>query len=462
MQPPSPFQQSIMVQGTVVGELARDLFPSGVLIHEDYKNLSSALEHTKTAIEANAETIFEGAFVFNNVLVRVDILKRNQDGTFDLIEVKSSTSVKKEHLPDCAVQAYVLQNLGFALRQICVMHLNNQYKRQGDLDLSKLFITKVINNEIQDELSKVPQFLNKITDVLSKDEEPFWRIGSICNNPYTCEFKKHCWSEISEKSIHSISRINDKTRHQLVDRGISLITEIPDDFKLTDLQFVQVQCEKNQKRIVDLETIKEHLSVLKYPLYFLDFETYGYAIPQYEETRPYQHLPFQYSLHVQRSPEADLEHYEFLYEKKDNPSREVALQLINQLGDTGSIIVYYASFEGTRIKEMISEFPDLAPQLQLLHDRLWDLQIPFAKKWYCEPAFNGSASIKDVLPILVPELSYAGLEIQKGDVAQMQYTKLINLPEDSMEHEQIKAALLEYCRLDTLAMVRILSFLERL
>jgi hypothetical protein len=462
MQPPSPFQQSIMVQGIAVGELARNLFPNGILINEDYMNLSGALEHTSETIITHADAIFEGAFIFDNVLVRVDILKNNHDGTFDLIEVKSSTSLKKEHLPDCAVQSYVLQNLGFSLRQICVMYLNREYKRQGELDLSTLFITRAINDEIYDELENVPGYLNKIADVLATDDEPFWNIGSICNNPYICEFKKYCWSGVSEKSIHSLSRITDSKRKQLIDSGITLITEIPDDFQLTDLQSVQVQCEKNQERFIDQDAIKDHLAVLQYPLYFLDFETYGYAIPKYNGTRPYQHLPFQYSLHIKRTPEADLEHYEFLYEKKDNPSRELATQLIKQLGTAGSIVVYYASFEGSRLKEMAAEFSDLATQLQLLHDRLWDLQIPFAKKWYCDSGFNGSASIKDVLPVLVPDLNYSNLEIQKGDVAQSKYLELINLPEDSVERDNIKKALLEYCRLDTLAMVRILSCLQRL
>jgi len=221
MQPPSPFQQSIMVQGTEVGVLARDLFPDGVLIDEDYKNLSGALEHTDAALRTNAGAIFEGTFVFDNVLIRADIFNRNDDGTFDLIEVKSSTSIKKEHLPDCAVQAYVLQNLGFRLRQVCVMYLNNKYKRQGELDLSKLFVIKAINNEIDNEIKNVPEYLKAINNVLAKDEEPSWDIGSICNNPYTCEFKNYCWKDVSAKAIHYISRITEKQRQYLIGMGVS-------------------------------------------------------------------------------------------------------------------------------------------------------------------------------------------------------------------------------------------------
>ena len=456
MQPPSAFQQSILTQGTEVGKLARSLFATGVLIDEDYNNLSGALKHTQDVIKTNADAIFEGAFIFGNVLIRVDILKLNDDGTFDLIEVKSSTSVKKEHLPDCAVQAYVLKNLGFDLRHICVMYLNREYKRQGDLDLSKLFIIKPVNENIHAELENVPKYLNEIANVLAKDEEPFWRIGSICNNPYVCEFKKYCWKDVSDKSVHSVSRITEKQRQSLIDRDIFLIKDIPDDFKLTELQTVQVTCEKNQKRFLDSHAIAGHLAELRFPLYFLDFETCGYAIPQYDGTRPYQHLPFQYSLHVQQYPEAELEHYEFLFEKKENPSRALAEHLIQNIGLEGSVIVYYASFEGGRIDEMAAEFIDLAPQLISIKNRLWDLQIPFAKKWICDPEFNGSASIKNVLPVLVPLLSYDGLEIKKGDEAQIKYIEMINLPDGNVARNLIKNALLKYCGLDTLAMVHIL------
>ncbi len=457
MQERSAFQNAIMEQGTEVGKLARSIFPAGVLIDEDYQNVSGALAHTTSAISANASAIFEGAFVYDDILVRVDILKRNSDGSFDLIEVKSSTSVKKEHLPDCAVQAYVLQQCGIRLNQICVMYLNNEYRRVSELDLDHLFIIEPIDRLVLDELSKVPDHLNTIRAVLSKEDEPFWDIGSICKNPYPCEFRRYCWRDVGKKSIYYISRITDKQKCSLVDAWITLIKDVPDQFNLTALQAIQVSCEKYQEKYIDSDAIKNHLSQLQYPLYFLDFETVGYAIPLYEGTRPYQHLPFQYSLHIKRTPDAELEHHEFLFDKKENPSRALAEELVSIIGSEGSVVVYYASFEGSRIKEMAESFPDLSEKLISIHQRLWDLQIPFSKKWYCDPGFNGSASIKDVLPVLVPGLSYKNLAIQKGDEAQFRYQELINLPENSGNRITIKNALLEYCKLDTLAMVYILD-----
>ncbi|PIZ03449.1 MAG: DUF2779 domain-containing protein [Gammaproteobacteria bacterium CG_4_10_14_0_8_um_filter_38_16] len=460
MQEQSAFQESIMRQGTEVGKLAQCLFPGGVLIDEDYQNISGAVDHTNAVMTKNPAAIFEGAFVYDDILIRVDILKRNDDDSFDLIEVKSSTSLKKEHISDCAIQAYVLQQCGIKLQRVCVMYLNNQYRRIGELDLEKLFIIEAIDDRIHDELANVPMYLDTIRAALSQNNEPSWDIGSICKNPYQCEFKNYCWRDVSKKSIHFISRITDKQRRDLIDNGISLTKDVPENFKLTAPQSIQVSCEKNQDTHIDTVAIKNHLSQLQYPLYFLDFETCGYAIPQYDETKPYQHLPFQYSLHVRRTPDAELEHYEFLFDQKENPSRSLAEELISHIGSVGSVVVYYASFEGSRIKEMAETFNDLSEQLLSIHTRLWDLQTPFAKKWYYHPDFNGSASIKDVLPVLVPELSYKNLAIQKGDEAQFQYQQLINLSENSADRIGIKKALLEYCKLDTMAMVYILNQLQ--
>lgn len=287
----STFQESLMTQGNKVGELARQLYPEGVLIDEDYKNLDTALEHTQAEIQNGVKAIFEAAFLFENVAVRVDILARNSDGTFDLIEVKSSTHVKKEHIPDCAIQAYVLQRAGVTLRRVCLAYLNNKYVREGDLNLSELFVIEPVDALVEEELMQVPEYLSKINETLSKDEEPFWYIGSICKNPYECEFKHYCWKDISEKSIHYLGGIREGLRSKLISEGIEFLKDIPESW-VSDKQLVQVNSEKKQEVHVDQGPISEHLKKLKYPLSFLDFETIGYAIPRYDGNRPHQKIPF--------------------------------------------------------------------------------------------------------------------------------------------------------------------------
>ncbi|RDI43428.1 hypothetical protein AQULUS_13210 [Aquicella lusitana] len=457
----STFQESILTQGKEVGILARQLYPEGELIHEDHHNLEGALGHTHLAIQRKAPAIFEGAFLYDNVLIRVDILVRNENDTYDLIEVKSSTKLKeKEHLPDCAIQAYVLQQSGFQIKNICVAFLNNHYMRKGELDLTQLFIVRPVNELLEHELQLVPAYLDKISNVLATSEEPSWKLGSICKNPYPCEFKHYCWKDVPEKSIHYLYNIRDKFRFKLMEMGIELIQDIPSSL-VKNAQLIQVEHEKTQLPYIDSQQIVEHLSQLNFPLYFLDFETLGYAIPPFDNTRPYQRLPFQYSLHVKQAPDLPLKHLEFLFDKYANPMRAVAEQLVNDVGPSGSIIVYNKSFEEGCIRDMIKSFPDLAPMLNSMLERLWDLLVPFGKKWYYHPDFNGSASIKKVLPVLVPELSYKSLGIQQGDDAQAYYLKLIKDELPAADRNRIKNDLLAYCRLDTLAMVRILDELRK-
>lgn len=461
-QETSTFQESILTQGNEVGILARQLFPGGELINEDHLNLEGGIRHTQEAIQNNAAAIFEGAFLFNNILVRVDILARNDDSTYDLIEVKSSTSQKKEHLPDCAIQAYVLQQLNIPLRRICVAYLNKEYLRNGELDLAKLFIIQPVNEKISDEIKSIPNYLNDISHTLLRDEEPSMSIGAICKNPYTCEFKNYCWKSVTEKSIHYLYNIRDKKRSELIALGVELIKDIPDNFELSDLQEIQARCEKTQSKNINKQLIQEHLNKLEYPLYFLDFETYGHAIPQFNNTRPYQKLVFQFSLHVKKHPDADLEHYEFIFEENKNPSRAMAEKLLSYIGSSGSVIAYHESFERGCIEGMALEFSDLSNELRSIIQRLWDLETPFAKKWYYDPQFNGSSSIKNVSPVLASDVSYKNLAIQKGDIAQSTYLKFINMNSSEPERENIKNDLLKYCELDTYAMVRIFDELQKI
>ena len=412
-------------------------------------------------VQNGAKAIFEGAFLIENVVVRVDILVRNSDDSFDLIEVKGSTKFKeKEHLPDCGIQAYVLQQSGIRLRNICIAYLNNDYVREGDINLSNLFHIETIDDALLErELKDIPEYLSKINKTLASNEEPYREIGSICKNP-DCEFKHYCWKDVSEKSIHYLYRIRDGQRSQFISENIELVSDIPESY-VKGGQRIQVVCEQKQESHIEKQKIEEHITKLKYPLYFLDFETISYPIPRYNGTRPFQNLPFQYSLHVQFSPDSPLDHYEFLFEQNENPMRAIAERLALDLGNEGSIIVYHQSFEKKCLEELSDAFLDISLPLKNIISRLWDLEEIFAKKWFYDPKFNGSSSIKKVLPALVPDLTYKNLAIQKGDDAQAMYSFFINNSFSISEREKIKNDILEYCKLDTLAMVRILAEVQK-
>jgi hypothetical protein len=213
---------------------------------------------------------------------------------------------------------------------------------------------------------------------------------------------------------------------------------------------------------LDQQMIAEHLKKLKYPLAFLDFETLGYAIPKYDGTRPYQNLPFQYSLHTQQSPDSPLVHYEFLFEKNENPMLALAERLVQDMPYDGSIVVYHQLFENGRLEELSRSFPDLSLDLENMIARLWDLEVPFAKKWFYNPCFNGSSSIKKVLPVMDPDVTYQNLDIQEGGEAQAKYLSFLRDPLSDEDRVKIKNDLLTYCKLDSFAMVRILDELRKI
>ena len=458
---PSETQQLLFAQGNEVGQLARTYFKMGHLINEDYRNSEAALDHTeRTLNDSNISAIFEGAFVYDNVLIRVDILRKHADGSYDLIEVKSTNSVKKEHLDDIAIQKFVLENAGLNIKQSFLMHLNPDYVRNGEIDLNSLFVLEPMDDEIEELVLEVPNYLKLIRSKLAETREPEGKIGSVCKNPYVCEFRSYCWKDVGDDSIHKLTRISDKNREELLELGIKRVADIPDGFALSDLQAVQTQAAKLGKAIIDSDKIVSHLKELQWPLHFLDYETISFAIPRYPATSPYQQLPFQFSLHIQDKPDGELRHFEFLHRSDSDPRLAFVENLLNSIdGDKGSIVVYHSSFERGITLSLSQLLPDLKDAFEEISSRLWDLETPFAKYWYCDPLFTGSSSIKNVLPVMVPDLSYKTLEIQKGDVAQQKYGEMIAC-NDPEQKEQLAKALLAYCALDTLAMVKILQRLR--
>ncbi len=455
---PTEMQELLFQQGNEVGQLAQKYFEAGHLIHEDFRDPDGAIAHTAKALkDPSIKTLFEAAFVYDDVLIRVDALRKNEDGSFDLIEVKSTNGVKKEHKDDVAIQKYVLEGSGLAVRASYLMHLNGDYVLNGELNLRELFTLDQLDEEIDDLIAEVPNYLKLIRSKLDLESEPDSQIGSVCKSPYPCEFKKYCWKNVGGESIHKLVRISDKKRTELIGLGIDDLKAIPESFELTEAQLIQVSVAKAGKAHIEHDSIREYLSTLKWPLHFLDYETIPSAIPKYNQTSPYQQLPFQYSLHIQRIKDGPIEHYEFLHQEDTDPRKAFIESLLGNIdGDGGSIVVYHAGFERNITDSLKQIAPELAGAFDELTSRMWDLEVPFAKRWYCDPKFEGSSSIKYVLPALVPDLSYKNLVIQKGDVAQKRYGEMILLADQNLK-KSISRDLLEYCKLDTFAMVRILD-----
>ena len=454
-------QQAIMDQGTYVGELAQELFPGGETIEFDYRNFGGMIKRTRELINSGVETIYEATFSEKSVLVMVDILHLGEDG-WELYEVKSSTGVKPYHLDDAAIQWHVLEHAGLTLSKAAIVVLNNQYRRSGDLDLDKLFKVVDVTDEVVERQPGIPQILDTIQNNLSSTE-PGILIGSHCKENYDCEFMGHCWSGVPSPSVLDLYRMGGEKRFELYHSGVVHLEDIPYDYKLNATQRLQVDTHKSGEPHISTRALEQFLATIDYPVSYLDFETFSDAVPRFEGQNVYQQIPFQYSLHIVEEDGAEPLHREFLAPEGEDPRRLFAEALLRDLPANGSIVVYNQSFEKRIIREVAKLFDDLSDELLALNSRVVDLLIPFQSGAYYHPDFNGSFSIKSILPALFPDdkdLDYKGLVIQDGSAASNQYARLHEV-EDSTERKRVRDGLLRYCELDTLAMVRIHGYIHQ-
>jgi hypothetical protein len=453
--PPDAFQQAIFDMGTEVGLFARGLFPGGREIQYDNNTFQQKIELTKRYIEDGVETIYEATFLHDDIIVMVDILHRGDKG-WELYEVKSSTSLKKEYLNDISIQYYVLSGSGLPLSKVSLVNINNEYVRSGDIDAAELFNIHDLTKEVMGNQNFVADKIAHLRSMLRR-ACPAVDIGPQCSSPYSCDFIDHCWAHIPEKSVFDLAE-KGIDKFGCYSRGIVRFVDLDLD-ELNYKQRMQVEAELNDRITIDVKGIQEFLDKLYYPQCFLDFETFMPPIPLYEGTRPYQPVLFQYSIHCVKSEGADLKHHEYLADVKVDPREKIATDLTILIPEDACVITYNSTFEKSRLRDMARQFPHLSDQLMGIHDRILDLMPTFRKRHYYRKEMHGSYSMKAVLPALVPELSYAGMAVCDGSDAMNIYTSL-HLIHDEKEILRIRRDLLEYCRLDTLGMVRILEKLK--
>lgn len=452
-------EQAIFDRGHDVGKLAQQLFPNGVnaSLNDPMKSLQQ-VELTKELIDKGEKVIYEAAFQYDDVLVIADILVRDKGNKWKIYEVKSTTEVKDEHIPDASVEYYVLSNSGLNVTDTSMIYINNQYVRKGDLDLTKLFNIASVHELVLEGQKAVEENIERFKEVLKQKKIPDIDIGPYCSNPYDCSFLGHCWDHIPEYSVFNIGNLKSDKKFELYHRGIIKIEDVPEDYPLSNGQRLQVESHISQKSFIDKKAIKDFLNSIAYPLYFLDFETFNPAVPLFDNSRPYQQIPFQYSLHYQESAKSKLEHYEFLAEASGDPRIPFLENLLGVTEGKGDIIVYNQAFESARLKELAEDFTKYKKQIENRLARIKDLMMPFQKKQYYTPEMKGSYSIKAVLPALVPDLSYDDLEIADGGTASRAFESLY-FEEDNKKIKEIREQLINYCGMDTMAMVRIWEFL---
>lgn len=407
---------------------------------------------------------FQRTFQTAELSARSDVVVTDKlTGEIEIFEIKASGSVKKDHYDDVAFQKIVAQRMGERVRRTCVITMNSEYVRQGEIDVEQLFTITDVTEEVDKKLVETEDQIRKAFKYLATVPVP--SLAEYCmDNKLDCRFIQLNFPGLPEYTVFDISYLKHDKRRQLLGDGIVDILDVPDEFPLSDKQRKQVDVAKSGAIVIDHEEITKRVCSWEYPLHFLDYETFAYAIPQFDGIRPFQQMCFQYSLDTIDRPGAELRHSEFLSRGDDNPPRSVAEHLRDAMkGGIGTVFVWHQDFEKTRNEEMAAMFPDLKDFFDEVNAKTCDLRDIFSENLYVHPKFKGKTSIKKVLPVLVPSLSYEDLGISEGLAATIKWFRAATWKSLSdTERLGIFNDLLEYCALDTIAMVEIFKVLAAL
>jgi len=455
-----PAAQALMNQGKRVGELAQTLFPGGIVLQREYapdRQAEKSLEAAK-----HRKPLFEAGFVFKQAYALADILNPVAQDAWDLIEVKSSSAVKDEHYYDVAFQKYTYEGAGLKIRKCHLMYINNQYVRKGDIDPERLFATEDITKQADELIPEIEANIADMFEAIQKKYAPHIKIGEHCSTPYPCPLEDMCWGFLPEKGDIFCLYSGKKKAYELLERGVLSIVDIKEDVKLSDKQSIQVECHKTNRPHVDKKGIKDFLDTVKYPLYLLDFETMNPAIPAYDNSRPFEAIPFQYSLYIVKDKGIKPERHSYLAPGDKDPRPEILQQLQALLGNSGSIIAYNATFEKTTLRHASEAYPEYQGWVASAEERVVDLLTPFRGFLYYHPDQAGSASLKNILPVMTTS-NYDTMEIADGGMASIEYCRVTfgnNVDEE--ERRRVRAALEKYCDLDTRGMIEIIRALQHI
>lgn len=463
----SDYELHLIEQGNEVESVARGLFPGGVLVGESGEQ---AVANTVRLMGEKSSAIFQATFIQDGFIIRCDVLKYDSENEcWDLYEIKATNSLKenvkvRDHIVDICFQASLLRRAHIPIGKYFHMRLNKEYVRAGDLDLNELFVIEDVSDKVQECLLDVENKMETALQYLNQENEP----GGGCECVYSVR-SKHCATfpytnpKIPEYSVHDISNIRTKKLVALMERNVFGIDEIedPDEFEFSDKQKNQILAYRLSKPIIDIDRIRQELLPLKFPLYFFDYEAYGPAIPAFNGYSPYKHIPFQFSLHILRTPEGELEHYEYLHTELSDPSEAVARELEKHIVG-GTAIVWYAPYEKMIDKEIGERLPEYRDFFERVNSSIYDLRDIFFDQHYIHNDFKGKTSIKKVLPVIAPELGYGDLEIQGGADASKSWWEMLGPGTSEAMRLDIENSLRQYCGRDTYALYVIWKHLREL
>jgi len=450
---------SILENGKEVGEIAKNYLGEHINIEYD-ENKNNMLKATEEACKNDNVVVTEASFNFDGNFCSVDLLKKEKD-KYQIFEVKSSNDLLDIYIDDVTYQYFVLTSLGLKVSKCFVLHIDNTYVKNGDLELDKLFKKIDVTKEVKNRAKEIQKTIDELDEYLKKDEQEE-KIDKKCFSPYECPFVGYCTKKLPKPNIFNVKRIKIDKKLSYYNEGFVSFEELLKS-DIDDNSKEQIEFELTGKKAkIEKEKIREFMKEIKYPIYFLDFETFQDAIPKYDNTSPYQQIPFQYSLHYFLNTNCKLNHREFLSRDGIDPRRKLAESLIKEIPDDVCVLAYNMSFEKMVIKDLAKQFPDLSDHLMKIHDNIRDLMIPFKERWYYNKKMQGSYSIKYVLPALFPNdelLNYHNLEnVHNGTEAMNAFKNLSKLNEQ--KKIEMRKSLLKYCELDTFAMVKIWELLK--
>jgi hypothetical protein len=446
--------QALFDQGHRVGRVARDYVPGGVLIDFDWRRRWQGVRQTRHELANGAGVLYEAAFEADDLCVVADILERGDDG-WTLIEVKSTTGVREEHIADVALQAYVLRASGLRVRRVEVMHLNRSCRFP---DLDDLFRRVDVTEQVEERLPLIERQLAAQRQML-RGSLPVVEPGAHCERPWACPFIDRCCAQQPEHHVRELYCVSSTRVDALVQRGIEIVADVPSE-EFEGATRRQIEAVKAGRRIVQ-PTLHAALDELAAPIAYLDFETMWPALPSFEGCRPYDQVPVQFSVHFER--EDDVSHHEWLAEGPGDPRDELAAQLLEATRGAGTVLAWYAPFERQRILELAEALPHRAAELRDLEARTVDL-LSIVRDHVYDPGFRGGFGLKRVLPVLVPGLGYDDLVIGSSGAAMWPLDDLIvrGQPGPGEERERARNAWLRYCERDTWALVMIMRRLRTL
>jgi hypothetical protein len=457
-----PATRVLLAVGNEIDELARQVFPGGLLLGRGQAH------ETAQAIRRREPVIFQGEFVTDELVVLSDVLVWNADsGAYDIVEVKSSTSASTRHdaeyAVDLAFQEHVLKTCGVPVGKSYLMRLNSDYVRHGALDLDKLFARSDFSDAVaaaRPGLGDLIADAHRWINIKTPPKGPCRCLHLSRGNH--CEMFSHINPGVPDYSVHDIARISGGKLATLIDAGILEITDVPDDFPLSDKQATQVRLAKTGRPEIDRGSIAAFMTAIALPAAFLDFETHNPALPRFDGFRPYQQISFQFSLHVLERWNDAPRHCEFLHLEASEPDHLFMDASRAAMPSKGAVIVWNKTFECARLAEIASRHPKYQSFVDDVTARIVDLADVFSNGLYEHPAFRGSYSVKAVLPVVVPALSYDRLAIRDGAGAQTEWNNIVTGVHDTCKAVETAAALRACCKLDTLAMVEIAKVLRSL